>query len=193
MEDMMGTFESLTTGSPAFVVGAAQRVSSWNAAMVELTGIPASDAIGQPCHEVMSEVGDLNAARCRRDCAVLRQVRAGWSARSTPLLLTRDGKRRPAELLTISAPGEPGGVLHLVAPTGPAVEDDPAVVDSSITPRQRDVLTLLAAGSSVSSIAERLVLSESTVRNHVRAILIAFGVHSMLQAVVEGRSRGLVA
>ncbi len=189
----MGTFESLATGSPAFVVGPGQRVASWNAAMVELTGIAACDAVGQPCHEVMGEVGDLNARRCRRDCVVLRQVRAGWSARSTPLLLTRNGTRRPAELLTISAPGDPGGVLHLVAPTGPEVEDDPCVIDSSITPRQRDVLTLLAVGRSVSSIADDLVLSQSTVRNHVRGILVAFGVHSMLQAVVEGRTRGLVA
>ena len=189
----MGSFDSLATGSPAFVVGARQQVCSWNAAMAELTGLAACEVVGRPCYEVMAEVGDGSAGRCRPGCPVLRQVRAGWPARATPLLLTHDGTRQSAELLTISATGSGGGVLHVVQPTGVQVEDDPERPTRPITPRQRDVLALLASGVSVSSIAERLVLSESTVRNHVRAILLAFGVHSMLQAVVEARSRGLVA
>jgi DNA-binding NarL/FixJ family response regulator len=61
-----------------------------------------------------------------------------------------------------------------------------------ITPRQHEVLELLAEGVAVRGIGERLVLSESTVRNHVRAILRALGVHSMLQAVSEARRRGLI-
>ena len=45
-----------------------------------------------------------------------------------------------------------------------------------LTPRQYEVLTLLDQGRSTHGIAEHLGLSLETVRNHVRAVLRAFGV-----------------
>jgi PAS domain S-box-containing protein len=61
-----------------------------------------------------------------------------------------------------------------------------------LTPRQAEVLKLLADGASTNQIASELVLSVETVRNHIRGIFRALGAHSRLEAVVKGRSLGLL-
>ncbi len=54
---------------------------------------------------------------------------------------------------------------------------------SSLSPRERDVLTLLVDGRSRAQIAELLYLSINTVRSHVRTVLRKLEVHSSLEAV----------
>jgi DNA-binding CsgD family transcriptional regulator len=56
-----------------------------------------------------------------------------------------------------------------------------------LTPRQHEVLVLLADGLSSEQIATRLELSIDTVRNHVREILRRLGVHSRIAAVAMAR------
>jgi PAS domain S-box-containing protein len=63
---------------------------------------------------------------------------------------------------------------------------------AKLTPRQREVLALLAHGSSTGQIAELLHLSRETVRNHVRGVLQALEVHSRVEAVAMARSDGLL-
>jgi DNA-binding NarL/FixJ family response regulator len=62
-----------------------------------------------------------------------------------------------------------------------------------LTPRQAQVLRLLEHGRSTDQIARELHLSIETVRNHVRAILRALGVHSRLEAVTLARREHLLA
>jgi PAS domain S-box-containing protein len=62
-----------------------------------------------------------------------------------------------------------------------------------LTPRQAQVLRLLEHGRSTDQIARELHLSVETVRNHVRAILRALGVHSRLEAVALARREHLLA
>jgi DNA-binding NarL/FixJ family response regulator len=61
-----------------------------------------------------------------------------------------------------------------------------------LTPRQLQVLRLLAQGFSTSEIAAELGLSQATVRNYVADLLAALGVHNRLQAVIAGRKQGLI-
>jgi len=61
-----------------------------------------------------------------------------------------------------------------------------------LTPRQLEMLELLGLGFSTDQIAERLHLSTETVRNHIRGLLRRLSVHSRLEAVIEGRRRGLI-
>jgi DNA-binding CsgD family transcriptional regulator len=63
---------------------------------------------------------------------------------------------------------------------------------SVLTPRQLEVLLLLAGGASTEQIARKLYLSEVTVRNHVSHILAQLGVHSRLAAVAKARTLGLI-
>jgi DNA-binding NarL/FixJ family response regulator len=62
----------------------------------------------------------------------------------------------------------------------------------SLSPRELEVLQLLAAGLDSASIARRLVISPRTERNHVAKILAKLDVHSQLQAVVFGLRHGVV-
>lgn len=61
-----------------------------------------------------------------------------------------------------------------------------------LTPRQCEVLDLLAEGLSNKVIARRLNLSEFTVRGHVQAVLGVLGVTSRAQATFTARKRGLI-
>jgi PAS domain S-box-containing protein len=60
-----------------------------------------------------------------------------------------------------------------------------------LTPRQSEVLRMLEHGRSTRQIADELHLSPETVRNHVRHVLRALGVHSRLEAVALARRRQL--
>jgi PAS domain S-box-containing protein len=62
-----------------------------------------------------------------------------------------------------------------------------------LTPRQREILDLIASGVSTSEIAERLTLSTETVRNHVRSVFRELGVHSRPEAIAAARRLGLLA
>jgi PAS domain S-box-containing protein len=72
------------------------------------------------------------------------------------------------------------------------VESEPPL-HPHLTPRQSEVLRLLEHGRSTEQIARELHLSLETVRNHVRGILRALGVHSRLEAVAVARREHLVA
>jgi DNA-binding NarL/FixJ family response regulator len=62
-----------------------------------------------------------------------------------------------------------------------------------LTPRQAEVLQLLAAGATTSQIADELHVSIHTVRNHIRQLLQSLRVHSRLEAVAKARREGLIA
>ena len=62
-----------------------------------------------------------------------------------------------------------------------------------LTPRQSEVLRMLEHGRSTRQIAQELQLSPETVRNHVRHVLQALGVHSRLEAVTLARRQQLLA
>jgi PAS domain S-box-containing protein len=66
-------------------------------------------------------------------------------------------------------------------------EDEPPPPHPNLTPRQAEVLRLLDRGHSTEQIAGELHLSSETVRNHIRAVLRALGVHSRLEAVAAAR------
>ena len=60
------------------------------------------------------------------------------------------------------------------------------------TPRELEVLNLLAAGLATIAIAERLDIAAHTVEWHVRHVIEKLQVHSKLQAVIEAVRQGLV-
>ena len=63
---------------------------------------------------------------------------------------------------------------------------------NGLTPREREVLNLLADGLTQIEIAERLVISPKTVATHIQRILGKLGVHSRAEAVSRAYRLGLV-
>ena len=63
---------------------------------------------------------------------------------------------------------------------------------STLTPREREVLALLAAGAAPTTIAERLCITDKTTATHIERILGKLGAHSRVQAVAYAYRDGLV-
>jgi DNA-binding NarL/FixJ family response regulator len=88
---------------------------------------------------------------------------------------------------------DPAVQRHLVeaiadgTPYSPA----PATLPDGLTPREAEVLTLIAAGLSNAEIAERLVVSEATVKSHVNHMLPKIGARDRAQAVGYAYRQGL--
>ena len=81
--------------------------------------------------------------------------------------------------------------LEPVAP--PRRRDDPDVIEEPLTPREVQVLGLLADGLANKAIADRLGISDQTVKFHVAAILGKLGVANRTEAVRVAVRRGLIA
>jgi len=80
-------------------------------------------------------------------------------------------------------------VLANVAQTPPSKDQPPRI---SLSRREAEILELLALGLSNANIAQRLFLSEGTVRNYMSALFSKLGVSDRTQAVVVALRYGLV-
>jgi len=99
-----------------------------------------------------------------------------------------------AQHLPLRADGAIVAVLILAFELpSPATESGAVGLDPQLTPRQREILSLIASGHSTSEIARMLTLSPETVRNHVRSVLAALNVHTRLEALAAARRLGLLA
>jgi PAS domain S-box-containing protein len=77
------------------------------------------------------------------------------------------------------------GVFGQVVDVDEKAEEHPEL--PHLTPRQSEVLRLLQRGRSTEQIAGELSVSPETVRNHVRHLLRALGVHTRIEAVARAR------
>lgn len=86
-------------------------------------------------------------------------------------------------------------------PTEPDESDDPAepqtdgdgALSASLTERERQVLTMLATGSTNKEIGRQLSLQEVTVKLHTRRILRKLGARNRIDAVRRAQEAGLLA
>jgi len=64
--------------------------------------------------------------------------------------------------------------------------------DDALTPREMDVLRLIAGGNANKIIAAELSLTEETVKSHIRSILSKLGANDRTHAVAIGLKRGII-
>jgi DNA-binding NarL/FixJ family response regulator len=81
-------------------------------------------------------------------------------------------------------------LIEQFARTAPPTTPPPGF--SELTPREVEVLTLIARGLSNAEIADELTLSEATVKTHVKRVLAKLGARDRAQAVVFAYEAGLV-
>jgi DNA-binding NarL/FixJ family response regulator len=89
------------------------------------------------------------------------------------------------------APSVTRSVIEEFARQTPPQLDPPAEVDE-LTPREREVLELLARGLSNPQICQRLMISAATTKNHVARILHKLDLRDRVQVVIYAYENGLI-
>jgi two-component system nitrate/nitrite response regulator NarL len=92
----------------------------------------------------------------------------------------------------ISKPFEIDALVASVRRLLAAADPRPWTSYVPLSPRQRDVARLIARGMSNRQIASALVLTEGTVANHVRRILVKLGLRSRTQLAIWSVERGIL-
>jgi DNA-binding CsgD family transcriptional regulator len=139
------------------------------------------DGRGKPCWDVVPRSGceDLS---CRRGCVgqlVTRGLEQSQHARVR-------GEGRGHALTCVPLGDSVVCMLGIDAAESPESWE-------LITPRERDVLQLLADGETTGAIARRLELSESTIRTHVEHMLAKLGASTRAQLVSLGYRFGFLS
>jgi len=117
---------------------------------------------------------------------------AAWSAGARGLLFRDAAVERLLAAIKAVAQGLAAIEPDLLADIGPieSLEDSASVEE--LTPREIEVLQLLAEGLANKAIAQQLKISEHTVKFHVNAIMSKLGAQSRTAAVVRATRLGLI-
>ncbi|KJK56940.1 response regulator [Saccharothrix sp. ST-888] len=163
--------------------------------MPEMDGLEAARRLLDPPPGVVHRPKVLMLTTFDVDDYVYEALRAGASG-----FLLKDAP--PADLIAavrVVAAGEallaPSVTRRLIedfARTRPAPRRDPRLRLNGLTPRETEVLELIARGLSNQQIAERLVVAEQTVKTHIGRILAKLDLRDRAQAVVLAYESGLV-
>lgn len=161
-------------------------------------------------HQALSDI-----RRLRPDVALLDVEMPGMGGREVLRRLMSD--RSPTRVLLLSGLGTPEVASQALAAGAGGFLDKQATAEElcaavaavargeivvsprldlaaavSLSPREREVLSLVADGFSAPEIAERLVLSPHTVKTHVRNLCDKLGVADRAAAVASAMRRGLL-
>lgn len=206
---------SARTADAVFVVDPDQRIVHWDARAETLTGLLAEEMVGRPCYQALRGECEGGGLLYKGGCPVMALARAGHAVPSYDMRIdTRLAGKRWVSVSVLSVDSDDGRpyLVHLLRDAqkahdalemardlvrlswnGENASTTHHEVVPELTPRQAEVLGLLAEGRSVKEICAALYLSKATVRNHVRALLQALGAHSQLEAVAAARKLGLLA
>ena len=119
---------------------------------------------------------------------VIRAGAAGYLLKDTPRAELIRAIEGTASGLTFVDPNVAGKLFSRVS--GGRIASD-AVLAAELSARERDIVKLLARGMSNADIANRLHLSEGTVRNYVSSIFDKLGVADRTQAAIVALRHGL--
>ncbi|CAM5369596.1 DNA-binding response regulator [Streptomyces spiroverticillatus] len=164
--------------------------------MPEMDGLAAAREILNPPIGVEHRPKVLMLTTFDVDDYVYEALRAGASG-----FLLKDAP--PADLIAavrVVAAGEallaPSVTRRLIADFAaqrPAPRRNPALRLGGLTPRETEVLELIARGLSNQEIADRLILAEQTVKTHIGRVLAKLDLRDRAQAVIFAYESGLVA
>lgn len=155
--------------------------------MPRMDGIEATRQIvalaGRPTAVVVLTTFDL-------DDHIFDALHAGASG----FLLKSSPPERLVEAIRVAAAGdallEPGVTRRVISEIARRGRPRPAPEIDTLTPRERDVLRLVAAGLSNSEIAASLRMAHATVKTHVARVLHKLGLRDRVQAVVYAFQTG---
>ena len=201
-----------------FAVDMDQRITFWGGVVEELLRRRSSEVLGKYCYEVLLGSDYEGHPFCRRDCPAIRAARRGRSVPNYDIACPRNGDEIWLNVSIVPVPRRPMGqamAIHMVRDVSQRRRSErlaQATIDTvtrfmpgaeaeagpypaprpSLTAREIDVLRLLADGLGTQALAQRLGVSQATVRNHIQRLLAKLGVHSRLEAVVYAARHSLI-
>lgn len=168
-----------SVGVPSYVLDTTGVVRWINAAAERLLG----DVRGRQFTSVVAPEDSRRA----RELFSRKVLGTAPATDTTGVLMSTAGTRVPVEISSVPLmSGE--RVVGVFGLFEEHPEDRPMAPHPHLTPRQVEVLRLLERGRSTKQIAAELHLSTETVRNHIRRLFRALGVHSRLEAVAAARA-----
>ena len=113
----------------------------------------------------------------------------GYLLKEAPISHIVDAIKATARGESTISPRIASGLIHRLREPS---DIDPDLVGAELTPRELEVLELLARGLANPEIARALYLSEHTVKNHVSSVLTKLQVENRIQAAVRAVRAGIV-
>ncbi len=197
----------------SFAIDSNQRIIYWDPGCEELLGHSEQWVLGRPCCDVLSWCQPTSDnSFCQRNCYVAKMCNGDTQGKKSFLVKAKDKNNDPLSLsvsiiLVPATCKNNWHVMHLLHRAAfpdvltamevssrrnpqrkkSSVFNDNAIIAdknaSRLTPRELEVLGLLSEGIAGSTIAKRLNISNTTVRNHIQHIQSKLGVHSKTEAV----------
>jgi PAS domain S-box-containing protein len=179
--DVQGALQDVSV--PCYVVDRFGVIRWLNPAAEELVG----DVRGRQQSSVVAP----EYAREARESFTRKVLGTEKSTDGTVVVLGPDGERIQVQISSVPLydGGRIVGVFGLVPQRETTAAPEP---HPHLTPRQTQVLHLLAHGRSTQQIADELYLSRDTVRNHVRRMLTALDAHSRIEALAVAHREGIL-
>ena len=158
--------------------------------MPEMDGVAATNAIAQQFPDVkilvLTTFDDTEYVM-----QALQNGASGYLLKDTPIeelvqaiQLVDKGYTQLAPGLAQKLMSAPPKISTPKASTPPPIDGANDIALEDLTPREQEILQLIAQGSSNREIAQQLYISEKTVKNHITNLLSRLGVRDQTQAVV---------
>jgi PAS domain S-box-containing protein len=208
------------TADAAFAIDRMGLIVAWNQAAERLFGLSSTEAVGRPCYEILQGIDEARPF-CSQHCSVHYALRTNQPLASFDLHVKTSIGRAWCNLTIelIAKPGSiPGYALHVVrllevhklleqlvrvlSTNERSTQSETAAFlissgvaatkDLSLTPRENEILRLLARGMVTKEIAKELGRRPATVNNHVQSLLGKLDSHNRLELIARAREAGLV-
>jgi DNA-binding CsgD family transcriptional regulator len=189
-------------GVPAWGIGPDRTIRFVNQKAQDLLGVKSMECVGRPCREVVKALDEHGGPFCCENCPLFANAMSGEELEPATMRVgAPGGSARWVRVLPIVLVGPNGDGPYLVESAVDvdrwariegyvkklAARDLPTFVGAGqrLTPRESEVLSLLAEDLKQAEIARRLHVSYTTVRTHTQRILAKLGAHSIQEAIAR--------
>ncbi len=198
------------------------RIIFWNQAAQEILGFTPEEAIGHYCYEIIAGKDESCNPLCSRTCQIVNLARRGRKVQNRDLLTeSKEGKAVWVNMSTLVIPSRYralNAIVHIfrditdrkytemliqeIIPITEEIRKEgrsksfrsfiPLQPKARLTPREKEVVKLMARGAGTKEVAMRLHIRWATARNHIQHILTKLGVHTRLEAVIYAIKNKLI-